>query len=111
MSGGTTGLGILGQALANMPVLVSTWEGGPPNDISFRLYKIPGRPPQTMLNISDSIAQTLLNQRNGSTHVKTGPTHMRRRISTATRDITTFLLFCSVLRQDEALVEEPCTDL
>ena len=28
-----------------MPVLVSTWEGGPPTDIDFRLYKLQGCPP------------------------------------------------------------------
>ena len=44
MSGGTTGLGILEQALANMPVLVSTWEGGPPTDIDLKVYKVPGCP-------------------------------------------------------------------
>ena len=42
MSGGTTGLGILEQALACMPVLVSTWEVGPPIDIDCKLYQVPG---------------------------------------------------------------------
>ena len=45
MSGGTTGLGMLQRALANMPVLVSTREGGPATDIDVKLYKVPGCPP------------------------------------------------------------------
>ena len=45
MSGGKTGLGILERAVANMPVLLLTWEGGPPTDIDFKVYKVPGCPP------------------------------------------------------------------
>ena len=44
MSGGTTGLGILQRALANMPVPASTWEGGPPTDIDPKLCKLHGCP-------------------------------------------------------------------
>ena len=46
MLGDWTGLGILEQALANIPVLVSTWGRGPLTDIDFKLYKITGRPPR-----------------------------------------------------------------
>ena len=45
MSGGRTGSGILEQALAKMPFLVSTSEEGPPTDLDLGIYKIPGRPP------------------------------------------------------------------
>ena len=44
-SRGKTGRRILERAVANMPVLVSTWEGGPPTDVDFGLYKIPVCPP------------------------------------------------------------------
>ena len=43
--GGKTGLEVLEPALANMPVLLSTREGGPPTDMDFGLCKIPGCPP------------------------------------------------------------------
>ena len=43
MSGGKTGLGMLKRGLANMPVLVSTWEGDQ-TDIDFKLKKVPGCP-------------------------------------------------------------------
>ena len=42
--------------------------------------------------------------------MQSGSTHMRRRISTATRNTTEFLLFCSVLRRYKAWVEEPWTN-
>ena len=45
MSGGTTGLAIPERALANMLVLVATWEGGPLTDIYLKLYTVPGSPP------------------------------------------------------------------
>ena len=41
-----TNLGILEQALANMPDLRVTWEGGPSTDIHPKFYKIPAYPPQ-----------------------------------------------------------------
>ena len=45
VSGGTTGLGILERALANMPVLVSTLQAGPPTDIDAKLCNLRGCPP------------------------------------------------------------------
>ena len=45
MTKGTTGLGMLERALANMPVLVSTWEGGPPTNVDPKLWKLLGCPP------------------------------------------------------------------
>ena len=101
-----------------MPVLLLTWEGGPPTDIDFRLYKTPGRTPRTTLNIFGSNSHTLvslmvsphLNYRSGWTHVKSGSTHMRRRISITIWDTTEFLLYCSVLGRQEGWVEEPWTE-
>ena len=59
--------------------------------------------PRMMLNIFDRNAKMLgslmrqrTSQRTGSTHVRSGLTHRRRRISAATRDTIEFLLFCSV---------------
>ena len=46
MSGATTGLEMLEQALANWPVLKSTWEGGPPTGIDQQFCKLYGCPPQ-----------------------------------------------------------------
>ena len=71
-----------------------------------------------MLNMFDSDDKTVgsltispkLNQTDGSTHVQNGSTHRRRRISNATRDMTEFLLFCSVPGWQEALVERKWTD-
>ena len=45
-SGATTGLGMLEQALANWPILQSTWEGGPLTDIAPKLCGLYGHPPQ-----------------------------------------------------------------
>ena len=44
MSGGTTGSGILERGLAHMPVIVFTWEGGPPTDIDPKRCKLCGCP-------------------------------------------------------------------
>ena len=46
MSGGRTSLGVLDPALANIPVLTSTWKGGPPTDIKPKSYQMPGYLPQ-----------------------------------------------------------------
>ena len=45
MSGGTKGFGILERALANWPILESTWEGGPTTDLDPQLCKLHGCPP------------------------------------------------------------------
>ena len=37
---------MLEQALANWPILESTWEGGPPTDIHPQFCKLYGYPPQ-----------------------------------------------------------------
>ena len=44
MSGGTLGSGVLQPALANMPVLEATWEGGSPTGIDTKLCKLSGCP-------------------------------------------------------------------
>ena len=109
MSGGMTGLGILGRALGNMFVLVSTWEGDPRPTLTSNSMRCQGALPRMMLNTFDSNAKTfgsLMNQSNGSTHVHSGSTHGRRRISIATRDTVESLLCCSVPRWDETWVEE-----
>ena len=46
MSGATTGLEMLVQALANLPVMESTREGGPPARIDPTFCKLYGPPPQ-----------------------------------------------------------------
>ena len=46
MSGATTGLETLEQALANWPILELTWEGGPPTDIAPKFCKMYVHPPQ-----------------------------------------------------------------
>ena len=46
MSAGTTGLEMLEQALANWPILESTWEGGPRTNIDPTFCKLYGYPPQ-----------------------------------------------------------------
>ena len=38
-------MGILERALANWPILESTWEGGPPTGIDPKLCQVRGRPP------------------------------------------------------------------
>ena len=45
MSGATTGLEMLKQALANWPILESTLEGGPPTDIDPKFCRLYGCPP------------------------------------------------------------------
>ena len=45
MSGGKTGLEIPEKALANWPMLESTWEGGPPTDMDPKLCKLRGCSP------------------------------------------------------------------
>ena len=45
VSGGTTGLGMLERAVANMLVLVSTLEGGPPAAIDPKICQLRGCPP------------------------------------------------------------------
>ena len=101
MSEGTTGLGILEQALANMPVLVSTWEGDPQATLTSNSIRYQGALPRMMLNTFDNNAQISgsrtvsprLSQRNALTHVQSGSTHRSRRMSIATRDTTDS--FCS----------------
>ena len=46
MSGATTGSEMLKQALANRPIVESTWEGGPPTGIDPKFCKLYGCPPQ-----------------------------------------------------------------
>ena len=46
MAGDTTGLEMLERALANWPILESTWEGEIPTDIDPRLCQFYGYPPQ-----------------------------------------------------------------
>ena len=46
MSGSTTGLEMLQQALAHCPIVESTWEGGPPTNIDPKTCKLYGYPPQ-----------------------------------------------------------------
>ena len=46
MPGATTGWLMLAQALADWPILESTWEGEPPTDIDLKFFKLYGRPPR-----------------------------------------------------------------
>ena len=46
MPGGTTGLEMVERALANWPILESTWEEGPPTDINPKVCKLYGYAPQ-----------------------------------------------------------------
>ena len=46
MSGATTGLEMLEQALANWPILESTWEEGSQTGIDPKFCNLYGRPPQ-----------------------------------------------------------------
>ena len=46
MSGATTGLEMLEQALANWPIVESTWGGGPPTEIDPKFCKLYGCPPK-----------------------------------------------------------------
>ena len=91
MSGATTGLQMLKQALANWPILETTWQGGPPPGIDPTFCKLYGPLPQGNAEYyrgqCSGLIHTPIPRRYGFIHTQRGPILMR--ILLATRGTTT----------------------
>ena len=97
MSGGTTGLEMLEEALANWPMLESTWEGGPQPALTPNVVRYRGTLPRTMLNTFYSNAQAFgslmlipMLRTNEFIHTWSGSIQRDTRISLAIRDATSY---------------------
>ena len=96
---------LLQRALAHWPNPESTWEGGPPTNIDFKFYKVPGCPPRMTPSTFDNNAKTfgslMLNRiswGNGLIHARSVLIRRKTRISLPIRDTTDPL--CSVQGPD-----------
>ena len=105
MSGATTGLEMLEEALANWPILESTWEGRPRPRIDQKFASRTGVRPRATPNTIEgsarawnSLIHPQILPRTGFIHTQSGSILMR--ISLATRGTTTDSLLLLSVRME-----------